>query len=178
MVEDKNRLNGMLVRSALLLAAVMIVPACKGGDDGAPGAAGSTPPQSQYVVSSTLNNMSHNLTTTNSLLSNYAVFDKGDAGTAVEVVMNSRVLGGTFVGGATGARFQLRIDGVAASIENQGAITTTGSTEFLSIKAVFLGLSAGIHTVSVWGRVNAGTSTGALLDPGGWDGRIIVKETW
>ena len=43
---------------------------------------------------------------------------------------------------------------------------------------VFQGLAIGNHTVSVFVRTAVGTSTGVLLDPGGFGGRIVVKETF
>jgi len=67
---------------------------------------------------------------------------------------------------------------VATNMANEAAINSTSLVEFIGIFAVFQGLAAGNHTVSVWVRTNSGTSTGVLLDPGGYGGRIIAKETF
>lgn len=133
-----------------------------------------TPPT--YRISGNLNTAPINATTTWTKIANFQSFTKSHANSSIEVMLNSRVLSGTFAGGATGVFFAVRIDDLETSLANLGAVTTNNSTEFISISAVFTGLSAASHTVSVWARTNIGTSTGVGLDPGGWGGRIIVKE--
>jgi hypothetical protein len=106
-------------------------------------------------------------------------FTKLRADTKLEVQVHSRFGAGTFAGGAPGIIFQARVDDVASALaQTQGAITTSGVTDFLSFFAVFPGLAAGSHTVSLWATTFiAGTSsTGVLVDPGGFFGGIVVKE--
>ncbi len=108
-------------------------------------------------------------------------FTKSRADTKIEVHVNSRFFGGTFSGAAGGVVFQVRIDDIPTTlVENLGSIVVTNTSEFLSIYAVFQGLAAGSHTISVCGLTDPGTSSGAVsgvvVDPGGWGGTIIVKE--
>lgn len=133
---------------------------------------------SRYTQSTTsLNNFSANLTSTFSSMGNIVIFNKARDDSKIEVFFNSIVGGGTFAGGATGARFQIRINGGTGQFDNNGVIKGSGNEDFLSIIAVFTSLPAGNHTVSIWARTNSGTSTDAILDPGNWGGKIIVKET-
>lgn len=105
-------------------------------------------------------------------------FTKSRGDTIIEVHVNSRFSGGTFTG-ALGIHFQLRIDdNISPNFGNDGAILTSNTADFLSIYAVFQNLTAGPHTVSLWARTNAGYSSSVFLDPGGWGGKIIVKESW
>ena len=62
--------------------------------------------------------------------------------------------------------------------DNQGSIIVSNTDEFLSLYAIFENIGAGTHTISLWGQTPLGSSTGVLVDPGGWGGKIIVKETW
>ena len=134
---------------------------------------------SRYTQSTTaLNNFSGNLTSTYTSLGNIVTFTKVRDDSKIEVYFNSNVAGGTFAGGATGTVFQLRINGGTGQFDNLGVIRGSGNEDFLSILAVFTNLPAGTHTVSVWARTNSGTSTSTILDPGGFGGRIILKETY
>jgi hypothetical protein len=131
-----------------------------------------------YFVRTGLNTTSLNATSTfQKVGGDFLTFAKTGDSSSVEVVLHSRALAGTFAG-AFGVFFQIRIDGLQPNVETQAALTTSGANEFISITAVFTGLAPGNHTVSVWARTNAGTSTGVLLDPGGWNGGIIAKEVF
>lgn len=80
---------------------------------------------------------------------------------------------------SSGIHFQPRIDDtINPDYGNDGAILTSNTESFLSIYAVFLNLTAGTHTVSLWTRTGFGSSTRVSVDPGGFDGKIIVKESW
>lgn len=139
---------------------------------------GTGPYRSRYFTSGALNTRSLDATSTFQKIDDFLTFNKADVGSRIEVTLNALVLGGNF-SGTNGVQFQVRIDGNPPTQGNLGAITTTNTREFLSIFAVFEGLPAGSHTVSVWARsAPAGTSNGVTLDAGGWGGRIIVKETY
>lgn len=136
--------------------------------------------ESSYTSFGSLNTNSVSVTTTWTLLNTGGThsFTKANDGTMIEVYVNSRFRGGTF-SGATGIQFRVRIDGnIVYDIGNDGSIRSSNTDEFLSLIGVFENLSAGSHTVSIWARTNSGSSSGVLVDPGGWGGRIIVKETW
>ncbi len=134
----------------------------------------------RYFQSGSLNGSSKTVGSIFSSLGNFLTFNRQKAGSRIEVQLHSRARAGIFSGGATGVRFQVRVDGGIADWDNDAAITSSNAIDFISIFAVFDGLSAGNHTVSVWARANSngGTSSGVLLDPGGWGGRIVVKETY
>ena len=108
-------------------------------------------------------------------------FTKASATTKVEIHVNSRFSVGALGGGANGVRFQVRIDNtILPAFENWGSLVVSNSKEFISIFAVFPKLAAGAHTVSIWAQAApSGTATAAsvVVDPGGWGGKIIVKET-
>jgi hypothetical protein len=138
--------------------------------------------QSRYTQFGNLNNNSVNVTsawtklnTTNGAHAFKKVSDK----TKLEVFLNSRFAVGSITGGASGVRFQVRIDDkVVPTFDNMGSILTGTTREFLSIFAVFEDLPAGNHTVSIWAIAPpSGAASNVLVDPGGWGGKIIVKET-
>ena len=141
------------------------------------GAAPAPPPLSNYADGGSLNTASITATDVFAQVGPSLPFTKEHDDTRIEVVLNSRVGGGTFAGGASGVRFELRVDGVPGSVGNDGSVRVSNAEEFLSIFSLFEGLGAGSHSASVWTRTNGGTSAGVVLDPAGWGGAIIVKET-
>lgn len=101
------------------------------------------------------------------------------AESTLEVYVNTRARSGTFLLGLpTGVQFQARVNGKSGTYYNDAAITSSSTIDFLSIMAVFKNLPAGNHTVQVYTRTNNGVSSGVLLDPGGWGGKILVKEAY
>lgn len=136
--------------------------------------------ESSYTSFGHLNYGSVSVTTTWTALSTGGPhsFTKANDGTMIEVYVNSRFRGGTF-SGASGISFTVRIDDtIEYDIGNEGSIISSGTEDFLSIIGVFQNLSAGSHTVSIYARANVGSSSGVVVDPGGFGGRIIVKEAW
>ena len=104
-------------------------------------------------------------------------FTKSHNDTRIEVYVNSRFGVGT-ISGANGVRFQVRVDNNTPTYDNQGSILTSNTSEFLPLYAVFENLAAGSHTVSIWAQAApSGTASSVLVDPGGWGGKIIVKES-
>ena len=105
-------------------------------------------------------------------------FTKQHAGSKIEVYVNSRASIGVLTS-SNGVRFEARVDGNAPNFSSWGSIRSNTSEEFLSLLSVYEGLPAGTHSVEVFAQAaNGGSCTGVLMDPGGWGGRIIVKETW
>jgi hypothetical protein len=125
------------------------------------------------VVEVNVQNGTHGLRTPDGAHS----FNKIRKDSTIEVVVNSRFSVGEFTD-ATGVSFQVRIDDKKTpNFGNQGSLTKANTSEFLSILAVFQKLPPGKHTVSIWGRAaHMGKASGMLVDPGGWGGKIIVKE--
>ena len=133
----------------------------------------------KYTLSGVLNTTSITATTAWTKIDDFITFSKDNSGTDIELVMNTNARAGTFAGGALGVMFEIRIDDNSTYFDNQGSILVSDGDEFISIIAVFQDLDVGNHTVSVWARTApSGTSTGVVLDPGGLDGRILVKEVW
>ncbi len=102
-------------------------------------------------------------------------FTKKRGKTTIEVYVNSRFSVDAM--SSTGVLFQVRVDDKPPTIETEGSILRKNTTEFLSILAVFQGLPAGTHNVSIWAQAPSGAATSVLVDPGGFGGKIIVKET-
>jgi hypothetical protein len=135
--------------------------------------------QSSYTQFGNLNQNSVNVTSAwTKLITTVGThtFTKSGGATKIEVYVNSRFRVGTISG--NGVRFQVRVDNtVMPTFDNQGSILTSNTSEFLSILAVFPNLHAGNHTVSIWAQAPSGSATSVTVDPGGWGGKIIVKET-
>ena len=141
--------------------------------------AGNTGPN--YFEFGNLNNGSVDVSSTWTKLdttSTSHLFTKSSDDTTIEVHVNSRISGGTFGSGTFGIEFEVRIDDdILPDFGNKGSISTTDTSELQSIYAVFQGLDAGSHTVSLWARTpNGGTSTSVGVDPSGWGGTILIKE--
>jgi len=133
---------------------------------------------SRYFVSNILNIASVAAGTVAIRIADFLTFAKASAESTIEVTLNTRAGTGVFAGGASGVIFEVRIDGATTTMANLAASTVSNTVEFIGIFAVFQGLAIGNHTVSVFVRTNAGTSSPILLDPGGFGGRIVVKETF
>lgn len=97
--------------------------------------------------------------------------------TNIEIYVNTRVYAGVF-SNTLGILLQARIDGIEGNFFGNGAITESNQTDFLSFMSIFESLLSGSHTVQVYTRTSGGQSDGVLLDPGGWGGTILVKETY
>jgi hypothetical protein len=142
---------------------------------------GTAAAQSNYFQFGSLNNAAVNLTSNwirlNTTSSSHT-FTKADGATDIEVHVNSRFRVGSFSNHANGVRFQVRIDNtILPTVDNMGSLLSENSSDFLSIFAVFRRLPAGTHRVSIWGATALGNAASVIVDPGGWGGRIIVKET-
>lgn len=135
-------------------------------------------PQSKYFQFGNLNYDSVNVTSAWTKLNTTTgthSFTKISDGTTIEVYLNSRFSVGTISG--NGVRFQVRVDTSTPTLDNQGSILKSNTSEFLSILAVFQSVPAGSHTVSIWAQAPSGSATSVTVDPGGWGGKMIVKET-
>ena len=108
---------------------------------------------------------------------NLHVFTKQHDETKIEVFVNSRFAVGTL--SDLGIYFQVRLNGQEPTWETQGSILQASSEEFLSFMGVFEGLPAGDYNVEIWARVTGtGNATDVLVDPLGFRGGVVVKETW
>jgi hypothetical protein len=110
-------------------------------------------------------------------VADFLTFTKSGADSTIEVTMSGRASGGG-TSGSTGLLFQIRVDNNPPTVGNDAAILDTPSLQFITTFAVFQGLAAGTHTVSVFCRTQGGSSTNVSLDVGNLGGRVIVKETF
>lgn len=150
------------------------------GAQGIPGQDGADGPTrfSAYTESGALNSNYITATTTFAPVGPVLNFTKEFDDSKIEIFFNSNCRGGTFNGGASGILFEVRINGGVGNYGNQGTIGISNSESFISIFDVFTTLDAGNHSVQIYARTNAGSSTEVGLDPGGFGGRIIAKETF
>ncbi len=170
----------------MMAFALVLTTASCDGEDGMDGAEGPQGEQgipgptreSIYTESGSLNSGSITATDTFNPVGPPLSFTKVYDDSNIEVFLNSNVSGGTFAGGTSGVRFEIRVDGNPGTLNNNGVIRTSNSSEFISIFDLFEDLGTGDHTAQIYVETNGGTSTGVLLDPGGWNGKIIVKETF
>ena len=147
------------------------------GLQGPEGLEGPSSPFSNYVELGGLNTSSITATSTYAPIGPVLTIDKQYDDSKIEVILNSRCDSGSFTG-AFGVVFAIRIDNTIGNLNSEAAITSTGTIDFISIFDVFDGLETGNHDVQVYVRTNAGTSSDVLLDPGGWGGKLIAKETF
>ena len=136
--------------------------------------------QSNYWKNDNLNTNYITATSTYQPIGPVLIINKEFSDSNIEVTLNSRVNGGVFSSpSVNGINFKIRIDGIETTLDNIGSIIDSNTIDFLSIFAVFEGLSVGSHTIQVYASTAPfGTSSNVGLDPGGWNGAIIAKETF
>ena len=143
------------------------------GDGNAAWATNST-----YTEFGNLNSNSSNHSTNWESTNCSFTFNKQYTDSKVEIHFNSRIYSGQFAS-TNGILFEIRVDGNSPDFDNHGSIRTTATNEFISIFAVFDSLPLGQHTVDLYAKTApSGSSFGVTIDPGGWGGKIIVKETF
>ncbi len=120
-------------------------------------------------------------TTTFKKVADIGAFTKVRANSTIEVTFNGRLYVESMATAATGARFELRVDGVATT--NGRARASVRRSEVgghgvpTSITGIFTGLPAGAHTVSMWIQGVYGGGTKAVLEPGCWEtDHVVIKE--
>ncbi|MFL5730082.1 MAG: hypothetical protein ACJ75J_11405 [Cytophagaceae bacterium] len=102
-------------------------------------------------------------------------FTKNNAGSYIEVIYTGHVSLG---GGSNPTNFQVRIDGNPPLTGRSDAVVdfnAAGKYERVTIYAIFQGLPAGSHTISIWAMSPTGANT-VVVNPGNWSDQIIVKE--
>ncbi|HYG52623.1 MAG TPA: hypothetical protein VD905_17055 [Flavobacteriales bacterium] len=107
-------------------------------------------------------------------------FTKASNETIIEATVNANAVIGSFTGGCTSARFALIVDGNTAAFYDGGQynLRDAGVYEFASFESVFTGLSAGSHTIEIYGITYVGEALDIVWDAGGYGGSIMIKETW
>ena len=120
------------------------------------------------------------VTATYQKIGDMGTFTKNVANSLIELNVQTNLYIASFAG-ATGAVYELRVDGVATSFGNATALLrTAGTFDAVTITGVFSGLSAGSHTVSLWAKAVNGTGTNAMWDAGCFNSfgtnNVLVKE--
>ncbi len=96
----------------------------------------------------------------------------------IEVTVNTTAKVENFSRGVRTASFQVRIDGNHSTISNNVPIQKEEGTGNISIFAVFRNLPAGNHEIQIYAKTIPSGNMWVTLDPGGYGGRIIAKETF
>lgn len=131
-----------------------------------------------YNSITNLNNSSVNPTTTWQTVGPVLTINKVHANSVIEVNVNTSATVSSF-GTATAVQFEIRVNGVSSTIDSKAIIRNgLNNHDMIAMMAVFENLPAGSHTVQVYVRSVGGSSTGVLLDSGGFGGAIITKETF
>lgn len=132
-----------------------------------------------YNSVSGLNSSSINVNTTWQPIGPALIINKVHANSVVEVTVNTSATVGSFDLTAGEVQFEIRINGVASSIDSKAVIRNgLNNNDVISMMAVFNSLSTGSHTVQIFTRSYGGNAFGVLLDSGGFGGAIIAKETF
>lgn len=122
-----------------------------------------------------LNNASYAVTSTTTAVGPSMTFNKIYDATDVEITMHSRVYAGSF-SGASFIIFEIYVDGLIATATSQHMMGNN-VTEYVHLTSYFSGqLAAGSHTITIVAKTDSGSSTGVTLDPGGFNGKVLVKE--
>lgn len=113
-------------------------------------------------------------------IADIGTFKKSTKASKISATFEGRIQAGSLTD-ATGARFELRIDDVASSGRGRAVLKAaeTGSAGVpVSFSALFKGLAAGDHTVSMWvAATQSGSGTDAMFDWGCWStDKVIVRE--
>ncbi len=123
-----------------------------------------------------LNNASFSVSSSTTQVGPSMTFSKLYDATDVEVTLYSRVFSGTFssVGFIT---LEIYVDGIVATASSQHVLVNSFTTEYVHLTAYFSGqLSAGNHIITIVAKTDAGSSSGLVVDPGGFGGKVLVKE--
>ena len=100
-------------------------------------------------------------------------FTKQAAASEIDVFVYTQVGTGLTVGNFT---FDLLVDG-NASLVSVPHVSAGSTTEYITLRAVFSGLSTGGHTVSIRAKASI-ASIGVTIDPNAYGGKMILKETY
>jgi hypothetical protein len=128
------------------------------------------------VIASTLPNISNTWTRIHDV-GNFMV---ANPGSLVEVTFQGRLSVASMTG--NGVIFELRVDNASPGYDSgQGLVELSQVNMHVSntFSGYWSGLSAGLHTVSIWVSTEAQDETGTVanMNPGGWPSTIvIVKE--
>ncbi len=97
--------------------------------------------------------------------------------THLEVFFNSNVLSRDWNASTFFTEFQIRLNGEIGIIENSVPVNVENTYVSIALLDVFEGLPVGSYEVQIYARTNSGGSAFVILDPGGFGGRIVAKET-
>lgn len=135
-------------------------------------------PSSKPVVFGNFNNKAVNVTSDPTILgTSVMTFTKTAATTSIELQLYSRITSGIWTG-VNYMNYELRIDGNTTPFATTHYAAGSSIQEYVSLNAVFTGLSAGLHTVTITAKTGTGTASNVLVDSGGFGGKIILAERY
>ncbi len=73
--------------------------------------------------------------------------------------------------------FEITLDGNTSVVSIPHSLTPNDQN-YVTLKAVFSGISAGSHTIAIRAKTNGGVATFVTLDPNSYGGKLILKETY
>lgn len=97
--------------------------------------------------------------------------------THLEVFFNSNVFASNWSTATRFVEFQIRLDGAIGITDNSIPIRVEDTYISIALFDVFQDLPIGSYDIQIYAGTNSGASARAVLDPGGFGGRIVVKET-
>lgn len=102
-------------------------------------------------------------------------FTKQTAASEIDVFVHTQASIGLSL---SNFKFELVVDGNTSSVSVPHTIegSLSGKTEYITLKSVFSGLSAGSHTVGI--KVTGGLGINTTLDPNAYGANLILKETY
>ena len=148
------------------------------GINGTNGTNGTSTYYNPIVLSGNLNNSNNAVTTAWAIL-NIGVartFNKVAANTHVDIKFRSNVLSGIFSQNPAAIEYQLFVNGVPGAASSKFITFSSNTSEFVILDSIFTNLPIGTNTITIRAKMNTGTSTGVIVDPGSFGGQIIVQE--
>lgn len=145
------------------------------GEDGTDGQDGQGIPDI-YTTSGQLN-VGSDITDTPTPVGPALIVEKIYDDTHLEVFFNSNVYATNWSPGISFVEFQIRLDGEIGLTDNSIAINVEDTAISIALFEVFQDLPVGSYSIQIYASTNSGESARATIDPGGFGGRITVKET-
>jgi hypothetical protein len=105
-------------------------------------------------------------------------YNKVHANTKLDIYVYSRAYSGNsnILFPFSWTRFEIYVDGNTSPYSTEHIITSPNTTEYITLKSIFTGLSTGSHTITIRANTDGNTATNVLMDPGGYAGKMIVQE--
>lgn len=104
-------------------------------------------------------------------------FTKQSATSEIDLFLHAQVNVGAFQVLGTQVVFELLVDGNVATVSTPHYLPDN-TQQYITLRSIFSGLTAGPHTVSVQVRTLTGVLLSCGLDPNNYGAKLILKETY